>query len=118
MVEVRPPLAISKGTAVTGFLETRELTTAIFCGDDLTDVTGFDAVHEWATRDMSKTAANVASQSSALDAGRPETPAGRRAGYAIAVLTAETPLAVKEASDIQVAATPGMCEVLAAALRD
>ena len=113
VVEVRPPLAISKGTAVTGLLETRELTTAIFCGDDLTDVTGFNAVHEWATRDISRTATNVASQPSVLDAGKPEAPAGRRAGYAIAALTAETPPAVKEASDIQVAATPGMYEVFA-----
>ena len=117
VVEVRPPLAISKGTAVTGLLETRELATAIFCGDDLTDVTGFNAVHEWATRDMSKTthtaskaAANAASQPTP-DVGRPEAQTGQRAGYAVAALTAETPPAVRETSDIQVAATPGMYEV-------
>ncbi len=97
VVEVRPPLAISKGTAATGLLEARELATAIFCGDDLTDVTGFDAVHEWAARGVSLPAALT----------------GRRGGYAVAALTAETPPAVKESSDIQVAATPGVYEVLA-----
>jgi len=122
VVEVRPPLATSKGTAVTGLLETRELKTVIFCGDDLTDVTGFNAVHEWATLDMGGgTAADAPGQPSAPDAGRqsapdagqPEAPVRRRAGYAVAALTAETPPAVKEASEIQVAATPGMYEVFA-----
>lgn len=89
VVEVRPPLPLTKGTAVAELLATRpHLSTAVVCGDDLTDVTAFAAVRAWAAVDR------------------------RRAGYAVAALTAETPPAVKAAADIWVAATPGVYEVL------
>jgi trehalose 6-phosphate phosphatase len=89
VIEVRPPLPLSKGTAIAELLATRpHLATAVICGDDLTDVTGFAAVRAWA-------------------AG-----AGRRTCYAVAALTGETPAAVKAAADIWVDATPGVYEVL------
>lgn len=97
VVEVRPPLPLSKGTAVIEILSGRaDIFTAVFCGDDLTDVTGFDAVHQWAASDARSISASP----------------GRRAGYAVAAITSETPAAVKEASDIEVAATAGISAVL------
>ena len=66
---MRPPLPLSKGTAIAELLAERQgLTCAVVCGDDLTDVTGFAAVRDWAA-----------------------AAAGRRACYAVAALTAETP---------------------------
>lgn len=89
VVELRPPLPLSKGTAVSALLEARDLSTAVFCGDDLTDMTAFAAVHDWATADRE-----------------------RRAGYAVVAITAETPAPVQAAADIAVAATPGVFAVL------
>jgi trehalose-phosphatase len=89
VVEVRPPLALSKGTAVADLLAGRDLTTTAFCGDDFTDMTAFTAVREWAAA----------------------APA-RRAGYAIVAVTAETPAPVRAAADVAVAATPGVLAVL------
>lgn len=89
VVEVRPPLPLSKGTAIAELLATRpHLTTAVVCGDDLTDVTGFAAARSWAAGGE------------------------RRACYAVAALTGETPAPVKAAADIWVDATPGVYEVL------
>ena len=89
VVEVRPPLPVDKGTAVTELLQARpQIVTALFFGDDLTDTTGFAAVHEWA-------------------AG-----ATGRVACALAALTEETPTAVRETSDVWVAATPGVLEAL------
>lgn len=89
VVEVRPPLALSKGTAVAELLAGRDLATTAFCGDDFTDMTAFAAVREWAAA----------------------APA-RRAGYAVVAVTAETPAPVRAAADVAVAATPGVLAVL------
>ena len=43
-LEVRPPVAVSKGTATEAMLRQGEFATALFFGDDLTDVDGFTAV--------------------------------------------------------------------------
>ena len=61
----------------------------MICGDDLTDVTGFTTLHDWAARDA------------------------RRAACAVAAVTAETPRPVLEDADVLVRATPGVYEVLA-----
>lgn len=86
--EVRPPLPVTKGTATRRLLAAGDPVTAVFCGDDLTDVTGFEAVHSWAAADA------------------------RRYACAVAAVTAETPRPVTEAADVQVAATEGMYEFL------
>ncbi|HQJ97295.1 MAG TPA: trehalose-phosphatase [Thermoleophilia bacterium] len=86
--EIRPPVPVTKGTATRRLLAGRDLVTAVFCGDDLTDVTGFEAVHRWAEADA------------------------RRYACAVAAVTAETPPPVTEAADVQVAATEGMYEFL------
>lgn len=88
MVEVQPPVDTSKGDAVRRLLDEGDYRAALFAGDDLTDRTGFNAVHRWA-------------------AG-----AGGRAACAVAAVTEETPDEVRADSDVWVAATPGVTRVL------
>ncbi len=88
-VELRPPVPVSKGTAVRRLLGTggRDRARAAhrpLPGDDLTDRTGFAAVHEWAAE------------------------AGERLALAVAALTDETPPEVRDEADVVVAATPGV----------
>lgn len=89
LFEVRPPLPFTKGTATRRLLEGADYLAAIFCGDDLTDVTGFEAVHDWGRRDA------------------------RRGACALAAVTAETPRPVIDEADVLVRATPGVHEALA-----
>jgi trehalose 6-phosphate phosphatase len=46
VLEVRPPVAIDKGRAVRRLLDGREVTAALFAGDDRTDLDGFAALEE------------------------------------------------------------------------
>ena len=87
--EIRPPLPFSKGTAVTRLLTDGDFLTAAMCGDDLTDVTAFQALRSWAEQDA------------------------RRGACAVAAVTAETPRTVLDEADVRVRATPGVTEVLA-----
>ena len=104
VVELRPPEPVSKGTATLRLLAqpmppgAPTLATALFVGDDLTDCTGFAAVHEWADEEP--------------DAGAATARAVPRTALAVAALTDETPDEVKQESDVWVAATPGVYEVL------
>jgi trehalose 6-phosphate phosphatase len=106
LVELRPPVAIDKGTAVLTLLRSGDgaatLRTALFLGDDLTDCTGFAAVHEWAR----------AGAEAASGAGSPP-----RTALAVAALTDETTPQVKDDADVWVAATPGIYEVLTELLK-
>jgi trehalose 6-phosphate phosphatase len=86
--EVRPPLPFTKGIAVRRLLSAGDFLSAMGCGDDLTDITAFAAIHEWGERDA------------------------RRTSCAVAAVTGETPRPVLEAADVQVRATPGVLEVL------
>jgi trehalose 6-phosphate phosphatase len=88
LFEVRPPLPFSKGTATRRLLAGGEYMVALFCGDDLTDVTGFKAVHEWRERDA------------------------RRSACALAAVTGETPRPVIDEADVQVRSTAGVYETL------
>jgi trehalose 6-phosphate phosphatase len=92
MVEVRPPVDVSKGDAVLRLLRDADHTAALSAGDDLTDCTAFAALREWASGD------------------------GRRSACAVAAVTAETPEEVRAESDVWVAATPGVAAVLRALL--
>ena len=87
--EIRPPLPFSKGSAVRRLLDGTQATAAMMCGDDLTDVTAFEALHAWAEQDA------------------------RRCACAVAAVTAETPRSVADAADVRVRATPGVTDVLA-----
>jgi trehalose 6-phosphate phosphatase len=89
LFEVRPPLPFTKGTATRRLLAGADYFAGMFCGDDLTDVTGFKTLHDWAARDA------------------------RRAACALAAVTAETPRPVIEEADALVRATPGVYEALA-----
>ena len=71
VLEVRPPVPLTKGTAARHLLDGGELLTALVCGDDLTDVAAFEAAHAWAQRDA------------------------RRVACAVAAVTAETPAPVQ-----------------------
>ena len=82
--EVRPPLPFNKGTATRRLLAGGSYLTGMFCGDDLTDVTGFRTLHDWAARDA------------------------RRVACAVAAVTAETPRPVIDEADVLVRATPGV----------
>ncbi len=86
--EVRPPLSFSKGSSVRRLLAAGAYMSALCCGDDLTDVSGFEAVHEWGEGDA------------------------RRAALALAAVTGETPRPVLEGADVLVRATPGVHEAL------
>ena len=44
VVEVRPPVPVDKGQALTELLRRTGVRTALFAGDDATDVDGFDAL--------------------------------------------------------------------------
>jgi trehalose 6-phosphate phosphatase len=88
LFEVRPPLPFSKGTATRRLLGNAAYMSAVFCGDDVTDVTGFKAIHDWGRHDA------------------------RRTAVAVAAVTGETPRPVTDEADVLVRATPGMFEVL------
>ena len=107
--DLRPPVAVNKGTATERLLAADDYRTALFLGDDLTDCNGFDAVHAWAARSPEKPRAETRGTQAAPT---PQIPGGSRIGLAAAAVTDETWQEVKAAADVWVAATPGMFEVL------
>jgi trehalose 6-phosphate phosphatase len=121
--DLRPPVAVNKGTATERLLASGDYRTALFLGDDLTDCNGFDAVHRWAAASspapQAETARATTQSGEAARARRirPEPPTCSRTGLAAAALTDETWKEVKAAADVWVAATPGMFEVLSRLLR-
>jgi trehalose 6-phosphate phosphatase len=46
VLELRPPVDATKGTAVVHLLHARGIDRALFAGDDLTDLDGFDAMEQ------------------------------------------------------------------------
>jgi len=88
-VEVRPPAPVTKGTAVGGLLREHDCATALFAGDDLTDVTALKALRTWTTG------------------------AAGRQGLGVAVVDDETPSAVRFEADVWLDGTPGVAELLA-----
>jgi trehalose 6-phosphate phosphatase len=124
--EVRPPVAVTKGTATAHLLAGGDFRTALFLGDDLTDCNGFDAVHTWAAGPALQGEADRARSSADNESSAPgktgaaessEATVRPRLGLAVAALTDETWDEVKAAADVWVAATPGMFEVLIRLLR-
>lgn len=60
VLEIRPPVRISKGDAVTALLEGRlTIRTALFGGDDVTDLDGFDALDSLQARGRLEAAVRV-----------------------------------------------------------
>ena len=87
VVELRPPVARDKGTAVAGLVAEFELRGVWYLGDDRTDLAAFRAL-----RRLHR--------------------AGTCAGLSIAVLAADTPGEVLRAADYAVAGVGGVAEVL------
>ncbi len=53
VIELRPPVAINKGTALMSLLEEAQVTHCLYAGDDRTDVDAFDVLHAMrANRDL------------------------------------------------------------------
>jgi trehalose 6-phosphate phosphatase len=82
VLEVRPPVAADKGTAVRALLEQRGLRRALYAGDDTTDLDAFRG----------------------LD--------GLEVAVRIAVASAEGPAALREAADLVVESTDELAELL------
>jgi trehalose 6-phosphate phosphatase len=89
VLEIRPPVQISKGTALADLLKERGIKGIVFLGDDVTDVDAFIAVRLARENDGVK-------------------------GLRIGVLSAETPRSVLDESDVTVAGVTTCAELLAA----
>ncbi len=46
VLEIRPPVAIDKGRGVTRLLRDADIDAALYCGDDMTDLDAFAALHQ------------------------------------------------------------------------
>src|SRR5262245_52237113 len=57
--ELRPPVALDKGTAVADLLGTRPLLVAAFAGDDDGDRRAFAALDDWAAVDAARRALRI-----------------------------------------------------------
>lgn len=86
--ELRPPLAINKGTAAHWLVEEYALRSVIFLGDDRTDADAFRALRELRAQGVCAT----------LNVG---------------VAAAETPTVVRELADVMVAGVAGVEQLLA-----
>lgn len=76
VIELRPPVEANKGTAVTDLIRERELSGALYIGDDQTDLDAFHAL-----RELGRTSGVH--------------------GVAVAVLSAEVPDELADAADIR-----------------
>jgi trehalose 6-phosphate phosphatase len=90
VLEIRPPVPIDKGQAVRTLVEASDVRTALFGGDDVTDLDAF----------------------AALDAL--EAAGALEAAVRVGVRSAEGPPAIVERADVVVDGVAGMVEVLAA----
>jgi trehalose 6-phosphate phosphatase len=90
VLEVRPPVPISKGRAVNELVRRSGVRTALFGGDDATDLDGFDAL-------------DTLTEAGELDAA-----------VRVGVASDEGPAAIVERADVVVDGTSGFLEVLAA----
>ena len=58
--ELRPPIAVDKGTAVAELLDARRLEVAVFAGDDEGDRRAFAALDEWCAASPTRRALRIA----------------------------------------------------------
>ena len=84
VLEVRPPVDADKGTAVQSLLAARDLTAALYAGDDTTD----------------------------LDAFRGLSEAGLELAVRVAVVSDESPPALREGADLTVNGPEGLLALL------
>ena len=88
VLEVRPPLAVNKGTAVRALLDGSGARRAMYIGDDRTDADAWRALR-------------ALREEGALDVA-----------VAVAVTSEEVPTEVREAADVEVAGPPGALAAL------
>jgi trehalose 6-phosphate phosphatase len=69
VLEVRPPVAIDKGQAVRALVDRYPVRAALFAGDDVTDLDGFDALEALVAEGRLRQAVRVGLES---DEGPPE----------------------------------------------
>lgn len=84
VLELRPPIAADKGTAVSQLLGERGLTRALYAGDDTTDLDAFAAL------------------------------GGLELGVAVAVASPESPAELREAADVVVGSPAELLELVRA----
>ena len=89
VLEVRPPVEISKGRAVSELVRRPQVRTALFGGDDRTDLDAFDAL-------------DAAVRDGELDAA-----------VRVGVASSEGPAAIQERADVVVPGTAGFISLLA-----
>jgi trehalose 6-phosphate phosphatase len=94
VLEVRPPVRIDKGAGVKALLEDTEIDSALYVGDDATDVDAFRGLREL------------------LDAGRLSRV------VRVGVSSDETPSTVAEEADVVVDGTDGVRQLLAMLIAD
>jgi trehalose 6-phosphate phosphatase len=85
VMELRPPVEIDKGVAVTGLIDQSGSTAALYAGDDVTDIDAFRALHS----------------------------TGLAYVVCVGVESAEQPAELSQESDLLVDGIEGMAEVLA-----
>jgi trehalose 6-phosphate phosphatase len=82
VLEVRPPVAADKGTAVTSLLAESGLSRALYAGDDSTDLDAFRALRSI------------------------------ELGVAVAVVSDESPSGLRDAADVVVSGPAGLLALL------
>lgn len=92
VLEVRPPVPVDKGQAVSTMVRSSGMRSALYGGDDVTDLDAFDAL-------------DALIESGDLDAG-----------VRVGVRSTEGPRAIVERADVVVEGVPGFRDVLAALL--
>jgi len=92
VLEIRPPVAADKGTAITDLVEGAGLTQALFAGDDTTDLDAFRGLTEL------------------VDDGRLGT------AVRVGVRSDEGPSALAQEADVMVEGTDGVRDMLQALL--
>ena len=87
VVEVRPPVAVNKGTSLERLVAETGLSGVIYIGDDVTDVDAFKAIHSISSR-------------------------GRCRGLALGVVGVDTPPEVEQEADFLLRGVPEVEELL------
>jgi trehalose 6-phosphate phosphatase len=94
VLEVRPPVQIDKGAGIKAFLDGTTTETALYAGDDATDLDAFRTLQEL------------------VDEGR------LAQAIRVGVSSEDGPVAIREEADVVVEGTDGVKELLAALVED
>jgi trehalose 6-phosphate phosphatase len=87
VVELRPPVSVDKGTAIFELLRGRAVRSAIYAGDDRTDLDAFAGLRRWSRQEEKRS-------------------------LAVAVASSEMPPGLREAADLIVGGVEGWADFL------